>query len=196
MNYLIFSDKFGEIYIKNLENNISEIPKILYGHSDPIHIMKISPDNKIIASADTFGKIKICEFPNIFNFLSAILFRNEDIKNFDFLSNKEIFVLDSDSFLYVWSLQDFSLTFKTDLKKLTSEDEILLVYPIETNKIFVENKSKFYIFIKEDNIFKKIYELSKNSKYENLNNSKFFFYKQKECFLEIDSEGTILKNLK
>jgi hypothetical protein len=54
-----------------------EKPVILYGHSDPIHFMRMSSFNNIIVSCDTFGKIKICEFPNIFNVLSVLFYENE-----------------------------------------------------------------------------------------------------------------------
>jgi hypothetical protein len=49
----------------------------MYGHSDPVHAMKMSPSNGLIASCDTFGKIKICEFPNVFNLITTLLYKNE-----------------------------------------------------------------------------------------------------------------------
>lgn len=58
-------------------NEFNEAPKILFGHSDPIHFLKINSSLSLIASADTFGKIKLHQFPNIFEMESVLLYKNE-----------------------------------------------------------------------------------------------------------------------
>lgn len=86
--YVVYSDKFGEIYLKGKQIHIyiiidvkelQETPKLLYGHSDPISFMKMSSDGKTLISADTYGKIKVCEFPNVFNFQSVLFYNDEYI---------------------------------------------------------------------------------------------------------------------
>jgi len=95
-----------------------EPPKILYGHSDPIHFMKVSPSRKMIATADTLGKIKIVEFPNIYNMLTVLLYNTEDIKFCDFINNQNLIVINSRYEIHIWNLNDFQLKSKYDLKTL------------------------------------------------------------------------------
>ncbi len=126
-NYLLLSDKFGEIYYKSKSfffildisiEKFDEPPKILYGHSDPIHFMRVSPTGKMIATADTLGKIKIVEFPNIYNMLTVLLYNNEDIKFCDFINNQNLIVINSSYEIHIWNLNDFQLKSKFDLKTL------------------------------------------------------------------------------
>ncbi len=64
-----------EVFIYNLDVTKDEKGIILYGHSDPIHFMKLI--GNIIVTCDTFGKVKICDFPNVFNVRSALFYDNE-----------------------------------------------------------------------------------------------------------------------
>lgn len=185
----MISDKFGEIYIKNMNNDILELPTILYGHSDPIHQMRISPFNNTIISADTFGKIKICEFPNIFNFLSVILYKNEDIKYLDFLSNKEIVVLNSENTLHFWSLEDYELKHKHNLNE--KDLEIISIIPFDSKFIYIESNKYLAIFERKEGELMKIEEIEKNSE----KNTKNFFLNESNNFkiIQVNEEGEILK---
>jgi WD40 repeat protein len=189
-DYLLLSDKFGEIYIKDLSVDFSQPPIILYGHSDPIHMMKMSPHNNMIISADTFGKIKICEFPNIFNFLSVMLYKNEDIKFLDFLSNRELLVLNSEGEIHVWSLEDFQLKFKFSLNEnLEKEIELVSIIPFGESSLYIETSKFYYVLAKEENTFKKILELQKTQD----KIVKSFFLSEQSGFkiLGVDEEANI-----
>jgi len=142
--------------------NEDAVPKTLYGHSDPIHIMKLSPFNNIIISADTFGKIKVCEFPNIFNIISVILYKNEDIKYIEFLSNREIVLLDSLNVLHIWSLDDFTLQSKTNLN-INPGQEIISIIPFVEKYIFLELNEYYYLYEKKDNELIKVSEIKKEN---------------------------------
>lgn len=78
--------------------------------------MRVSPLGKMIATADTLGKIKIVEFPNIYNMLTVLLYNNEDIKFCDFLNNNNLIVVNSHYEIHIWNLNDFKLKSKFDLK--------------------------------------------------------------------------------
>ena len=100
--FLLISDKFGEISMKPItkeetkESFAKEI-KIVTGHCDTINYIKLSYDKKLLLSSDNFGKIKIYNFPNIFNVLSVILYHesiydfiNKNKINLDFLGGEKI----------------------------------------------------------------------------------------------------------
>ena len=92
--FLLISDKFGEISIKPVtkfetrESFAKEI-KIVTGHCDTINYIKLSLDKKVLLSADNFGKIKIYNFPNIFNVLSVILYHEDEIVYTNFLGEND-----------------------------------------------------------------------------------------------------------
>lgn len=80
--------------------------------------MKVSLSGKMIATADTLGKIKIVEFPNIYNMLTVLLYNNEDIKFCDFVNNQNLLVINSSYELHLWNINDFQLKSKFDMKSL------------------------------------------------------------------------------
>jgi hypothetical protein len=190
--YLIYSDKFGEIYIKKL-NQVKEPPIILYGHSDPIHFMRISPFNNVIISADTFGKIKICEFPNIFNFLSVLFYENEDIKYVDFFSSKELMVLNSEHWLHFWSTEDFQIKYKfqleTVLETVLANDisidivNIKAIIPFKEKFIYIETNDSYYILEKEEHNLTTRKKVSKQD-----TDGKSFFISEENKIISSDGE--------
>jgi hypothetical protein len=184
-NYILFSDKFGEIYIKKIEdyssfdnqkNTLSNPPQILYGHSDPIHILQISPLNNTILSADTFGKIKVCEFPNIFNLISVVLYKNEDIKFLDFLSNQFMIVLNSDNFIHLWKLDDFQLKIKIKIGE--KGDDLQSIVTFGGKFFYVESEKKYYLYEFQEDLDKieLIKEIAKNFDQEMHKVIKSFLY--------------------
>ena len=143
-----------------------EPPKILYGHSDPIHFMKVSPSGKMIATADTLGKIKIVDFPNIYNMLTVLLYNNEDIKFCDFLNNQILIVINSNYEIHIWNLNDFKLKSKFDLKtildmkieKIQETQDITTV--VDENK--KENDNQESNFCNEDENIKNVFYVNGN----------------------------------
>jgi hypothetical protein len=144
----------------------------------------------MIVSADTFGKIKICEFPNIFNFLSVILYKNEDIKFLDFLSNRELLVLNSEGEIHVWSLEDFQLKFKFSLKEiLEKENEVISIIPFGDSKLYIESFKFYNILDRKENKFVKSLEIEKKN--EKIIKSFFLSENSEIKILGIDEEGKI-----
>jgi hypothetical protein len=180
------------------KENFAEAPKALYGHSDPIHFMKISPSKNLIASADILGKIKICEFPNVFNFLSVLFYENEDVKFMDFFSksDSELVVLDSKHVLHIWSLESFKILCKIGLDAVLLKNtnfksaEINSIVPFGKNSLFVETKENYFILEKQEsfelNIRKEIKKDDSNS------NSKNFFFEDENKVVSVDDKGKIL----
>lgn len=80
--------------------------------------MRVSPSGRMIATADTLGKIKIVEFPNIFNMLTVLLYNVEDIKFCDFINNQNLIVINSNYEIHIWNLNNFQLKSKFDLKSI------------------------------------------------------------------------------
>lgn len=141
---------------------------MLYGHSDPIHFMRVSPLRNRIATADTLGKIKLVEFPNIYNMITVFLYNNEDIKFCDFLNNQNLIVINSKYEMHVWNLNEFKLKNKFDLKNILNikieikQTEALVDDAENTDNIKKENdfNQENTNFLKEDEYIKNVFYLN------------------------------------
>lgn len=191
--FLLISDKFGEISIKPVtkfetrESFAKEI-KIVTGHCDTINYIKLSLDKKVLLSADNFGKIKIYNFPNIFNVLSVILYHEDEIVYTNFLgeNDKGFFVINKSGFIDFWSLYDFINKNKINMDFL-NEEKILEVKMLKKNEyIMIKTSKKFFVVkINEDKYeIEKIKEIENNK--ENIEN-KFFDFNDKIFNIEINS---------
>ena len=191
--FLLISDKFGEISIKPVtkfetrESFAKEI-KIVTGHCDTINYIKLSLDKKVLLSADNFGKIKIYNFPNIFNVLSVILYHEDEIVFTNFLgeNDKGFFVINKSGFIDFWSLYDFINKNKINMDFL-NEEKILEVKMLKKNEyIMIKASKKFFVVkIDEDKYeIEKIKEIENNK--ENIEN-KFFDFNDKIFNIEINS---------
>jgi len=191
--FLLISDKFGEISIKPVtkfetrESFAKEI-KIVTGHCDTINYIKLSLDKKVLLSADNFGKIKIYNFPNIFNVLSVILYHEDEIVYTNFLgeNDKGFFVINKSGFIDFWSLYDFINKNKINMDFL-NEEKILEVKMLNKNEyIMIKTSKKFFVVkINEDKYeIEKIKEIENNK--ENIEN-KFFDFNGKIFNIEINS---------
>ena len=191
--FLLISDKFGEISIKPVtkfetrESFAKEI-KIVTGHCDTINYIKLSLDKKVLLSADNFGKIKIYNFPNIFNVLSVILYHEDEIVYTNFLgeNDKGFFVINKSGFIDFWSLYDFINKNKINMDFL-NEEKILEVKMLKKNEyIMIKTSKKFFVVkIDEDKYeIEKIKEIENNK--ENIEN-KFFDFNDKIFNIEINS---------
>ena len=191
--FLLISDKFGEISIKPVtkfetrESFAKEI-KIVTGHCDTINYIKLSLDKKVLLSADNFGKIKIYNFPNIFNVLSVILYHEDEIVFTNFLgeNDKGFFVINKSGFIDFWSLYDFINKNKINMDFL-NEEKILEVKMLKKNEyIMIKTSKKFFVVkIDEDKYeIEKIKEIENNK--ENIEN-KFFDFNDKIFNIEINS---------
>ena len=190
--FLLISDKFGEISIKPVtkfetrESFAKEI-KIITGHCDTINYIKLSLDKKVLLSADNFGKIKIYNFPNIFNVLSVILYHEDEIVYTNFLgeNDKGFFVINKSGFIDFWSLYDFINKNKINMDFL-NEEKILEVKMLNKNEyIMIKTSKKFFVVkINEDKYeIEKIKEIENNK--ENIEN-KFFDFNDKIFNIEIN----------
>ena len=190
--FLLISDKFGEISIKPVtkfetrESFAKEI-KIITGHCDTINYIKLSLDKKVLLSADNFGKIKIYNFPNIFNVLSVILYHEDEIVYTNFLgeNDKGFFVINKSGFIDFWSLYDFINKNKMNMDFL-NEEKILEVKMLNKNEyIMIKTSKKFFVVkINEDKYeIEKIKEIENNK--ENIEN-KFFDFNDKIFNIEIN----------
>ena len=185
--FLLISDKFGEISIKPVtkfetrESFAKEI-KIVTGHCDTINYIKLSLDKKVLLSADNFGKIKIYNFPNIFNVLSVILYHEDEIVYTNFLgeNDKGFFVINKSGFIDFWSLYDFINKNKINMDFL-NEEKILEVKMLKKNEYIMIKTSKNFFVVKID---EDKYEIENNK--ENIEN-KFFDFNDKIFNIEINS---------
>jgi hypothetical protein len=132
-DYLIYSDKFGEIFVLDIELHLSLAKKgikenlieknsdednevksayptyMMYGHSDSVSFLLLNKDN--IISSDCLGKIKICEFPNIYEIKTVLLYENYFYLNT--ISENYLLVINNNSNINLWNLK----TLKLDLDK-------------------------------------------------------------------------------
>lgn len=146
--YMMFSDKFGEIHIKTTTEDkeaFSQKGKILFGHCDPVTFIQLSPNRKLLLSADSFGKIKVYQFPNCFNVLTVLLYKNDEIRYVNFISEEAIIVLTNENELHLWSTYDFLLNEKYKLE-IESNDLIVAIGVLGLNLFYIETKSTVECF--------------------------------------------------
>jgi len=122
----------------------------------------------MIATADTLGKIKIVEFPNIYNMLTVLLYDNEDIKFCDFVNNQNLIVINSRYELHLWNMIDFKLKSKFDLRiimeikdEMRNESQGLIEQEDAGIKVKNENEENTN-FCKEDENVKNIFYIEGN----------------------------------
>ena len=184
--FLLISDKFGEISIKPVtkfetrESFAKEI-KIITGHCDTINFLKLSLDNKLLLSADNFGKIKIYYFPNIFNVLSVILYHEDEIIYTNFAGEKDkcFFVINKSGNIDLWSIYDFIKKKEINLTFLNG-DKIIEVKTLNKNEYILLKTNKKHFLIKIDDTkfniekIKEIDIISENNNNKEKLESKFF----------------------
>jgi len=159
--------------------------------------MKISPSKNLIASADILGKIKICEFPNVFNVQSVLFYENEDVILMDFFSksNRELVVLDSKNALHFWSVESFKTICKIPLEEVLLENtkltsiEIISIMPYDENLIYVETKEEYFILEKQKS--SQLIIRKKVKKHESILQSKNFFLEEEGKVLSVGDDGKI-----
>ena len=187
INYLLYADKVGEISIKKITENETEesfnkMGKIICGHSDSITHLNISNDKKLLLSCDTFGKLKIYQFPNLFNVLSIIIYHDNDVKfvNFSGEIDKSLIVFTKNSDVDIWSLYDFQLQ-----KKEKIEDNIIYCNTFNKNNILLLQSENHILIYSIDNIHFCLSD-KKELKYDfNKDNNYIFFNYNNKIYLSI-----------
>ena len=185
--FLIISDKFGEISMKPINKNetkesFAKEIKIVTGHCDTINYLKLSFNKKILLSSDNFGKIKIYNFPNIFNVLSVILYHEDEVHytNFGGDSDKCLFVINKAGNIDIWSIYDFINKNQINMDFLKNE-KIIEVKTLNKNEyVIIKTDKKIYLVKIFDDEYKaeKIKELDnikENDDKEKIENKFFDF---------------------
>lgn len=187
-DFLIFSDKFGEIYLLDVEEHINnnnyynenkeknyndkdkleKAPKapiyMLYGHADSISY--IYQKNNTMISGDCFGKIKICEFPNVYEIKTVLIYENYFYVNY--FSDKYILVLNNNWNINLWNLETLKLEVN---ESLISKTGVNVTAKEKTNpfKSFSINKDSIAFVLKdkeESTFYFKYNNNSSNDKFE------------------------------
>ena len=207
--FLIISDKFGEVSMKPItkeetkESFAKEI-KIVTGHCDTINYLKLSFENKLLLSSDNFGKIKIYNFPNIFNVLSVILYHEDEIvyTNFAGKNDKCFFVVNKAGNMDIWSIYDFIKKKEINLSFL-SDEKIVEVKTLNKNEyVIIKTCKKFFVVkINDDKYEIEIIKEIENNEEDSSNNNKekifnkFFDYNDKIYHVEIYLENNKIKGI-
>ena len=204
--FLLISDKFGEISMKPItkeenEESFSKEIKILTGHCDTINFLKLSLDNKLLLSSDNFGKIKIYNFPNIFNVLSVILYHEDEIiyTNFTGEKGKCFFVINKSGNIDLWSIYDFIKKKEINLTFLNG-DKIIEVKTLNKNEYILLKTNKKHFLIKIDDTkfniekIKEIDIISENNNKEK-SESKFFENNSKIYQVLFDLDNNKIKEI-
>ena len=204
--FLLISDKFGEISMKPItkeenEESFSKEIKILTGHCDTINFLKLSLDNKLLLSSDNFGKIKIYNFPNIFNVLSVILYHEDEIIYTNFAGEKDkcFFVINKSGNIDLWSIYDFIKKKEINLTFLNG-DKIIEVKTLNKNEYILLKTNKKHFLIKIDDTkfniekIKEIDIISENNNKEN-SESKFFENNSKIYQVLFDLDNNKIKEI-
>ena len=205
--FLIISDKFGEISLKPIIKNetkesFSKEIKIVTGHCDTINYLKLSFDKKLLLSSDNFGKIKIYNFPNIFNVLSVILYHEDEVIYTNFAGEKDkcIFVINKAGNLDTWSIYDFINKNQIKLDFLNDE-KIIEVKTLNKNEyIIIKTEKKIFIVKIDDNKYeiekiKEIDYFEKNKEKKEKIENKFFDYNGNIYQVEINLENDTIKEI-
>ena len=205
--FLIISDKFGEISLKPIIKNetkesFAKEIKIVTGHCDTINYLKLSFDKKLLLSSDNFGKIKIYNFPNIFNVLSVILYHEDEVIYTNFAGEKDkcIFVINKAGNLDIWSIYDFINKNQIKLDFLNDE-KIIEVKTLNKNEyIIIKTEKKIFIVKIDDNKYeiekiKEIDYFEKNKEKKEKIENKFFDYNGNIYQVEINLENDTIKEI-
>ena len=205
--FLLISDKFGEISMKPItkeenEESFSKEIKILTGHCDTINFLKLSLDNKLLLSSDNFGKIKIYNFPNIFNVLSVILYHEDEIIYTNFAGEKDkcFFVINKSGNIDLWSIYDFIKKKEINLTFLNG-DKIIEVKTLNKNEYILLKTNKKYFLIKIDDTkfniekIKEIDIISENNNNKEKLESKFFENNSKIYQVLFDLDNNKIKEI-
>ena len=199
--FLFFSDKFGEITIKKITpeettESFEKKGKIISGHCDLITFLNISQNNKLLFSTDSFGKIKIYEFPNMFNVLSVLLYPNEGIKYCNFIGehDKALLVLTNTNEIHTWSMYDFVLQKKKQIDIDGNEKVISITMNKEQKEFILETTKKFVVYEVSDFTFE-IKDTKTINKEENDKDLlvKVFYLENKRNVAYFDKENSIKK---
>ena len=199
--FLLISDKFGEISMKpiikeeNKESFAKEI-KIVTGHCDTINYLKLSYDKKLLLSSDNFGKIKIYNFPNIFNVLSVILYHEDEIiyTNFGGRTDKCFFVINKAGNIDIWSLYDFIKKNQINLDFLNNDKIIETKILNKNENILIKTSKKFFLIRIDD----EKYNIEKIKEMENIEGkieNKFFDYNGNIYKVEINLEKNNINSI-
>ena len=205
--FLIISDKFGEISLKPIIKNetkesFAKEIKIITGHCDTINYLKLSFDKKLLLSSDNFGKIKIYNFPNIYNVLSVILYHEDEVIYTNFAGEKDkcIFVINKAGNLDSWSIYDFINKNQIKLDFLNDE-KIIEVKTLNKNEyIIIKTEKKIFIVKIDDNKYeiekiKEIDYFEKNKEKKEKIENKFFDYNGNIYQVEINLENDTIKEI-
>ena len=201
--FLLISDKFGEISMKPItkeetKESFSKEIKILTGHCDTINYLKLSLDNKLLLSSDNFGKIKIYNFPNIFNVLSVILYHEDEITytNFAGKNDKCFFVINKAGNIDFWSIYDFIKTNEINLAFLNKE-KIVEVKTLNKNEyVIIETDKNIFVIKIDDNKYEieKVKEIDIREVKDKIEN-KFFEYNERIYQIEIHIDNYKIKSI-
>ena len=205
--FLIISDKFGEISMKPINKNetkesFAKEIKIVTGHCDTINYLKLSFNKKILLSSDNFGKIKIYNFPNIFNVLSVILYHEDEVHytNFGGDSDKCLFVINKAGNIDIWSIYDFINKNQINMDFLKNE-KIIEVKTLNKNEyVIIKTEKKIFVIKIFDDEYKaeKIKELDnikENDDKEKIEN-KFFDFNGIIYMIEINLDKNKINAIK
>ena len=200
--FLLISDKFGEISMKPItkeetkESFAKEI-KIVTGHCDTINYIKLSLDNKLLLSSDNFGKIKIYNFPNIFNVLSVILYHEDEIiyTNFVGENDKCFFVINKAGNIDIWSIYDFINKNKINMDFLDGE-KIIEVKTLNKNEYVIIKTSKKFFVIRINDTKYEIEKIKEINNEEGKIENKFFDFNGNIFHIEINPEKNEINSIK
>ena len=200
--FLLISDKFGEISMKPItkeetkESFAKEI-KIVTGHCDTINYLKLSLDNKLLLSSDNFGKIKIYNFPNIFNVLSVILYHEDEIiyTNFAGENDKCFFVINKAGNIDIWSIYDFINKNKINMDFLDGE-KIIEVKTLNKNEYVIIKTSKKFFVIRINDTKYEIEKIKEINNEEGKIENKFFDFNGNIFHIEINPEKNEINSIK
>lgn len=202
--FLLFSDKFGEISIKKIiPNETAESfafkAKIISGHCDPITFLQLSNNEKLLLSSDSFGKIKIYKFPNMFNVLSVLLYPNDGILYCNFIGKEDecVVVITNTNEINLWSMYDFKMQMKKVID-IEQNDKIQFVLVDKAScECLIETKNEIRVY--DINTIGFDINLSKTIKKEESDKSltgKLIQFSNEKYYYLFDKENNLNKIIK
>ena len=202
--FLLFSDKFGEISIKkSTPDETAESfvvkAKIISGHCDPITFLQLSNNEKLLLSSDSFGKIKIYKFPNMFNVLSVLLYPNDGILYCNFIGKEDesVVVVTNTNEINLWSMYDFKMQMKKVID-IEQNDKVQFVLVDKAQcECLIETKNEIRVY--DINTIKFDINLTKTIKKEESDKSltgKIIQFSNDKYYYLFDKENNLTKIIK
>lgn len=119
--FLSVGDKSCDVYKYNLETGECNL---LFGHISMLLEMKICPQEKFILTCDRDEKIRVTNYPSVYNIQTFLLGHTEFVNTCTFINNNQVVSGSGDSTIKLWEIINGKELFSFDLNNCFSKSAV------------------------------------------------------------------------